>query len=296
MLTLILLLAPVLSAHAVEMHACTPASEAQKPVLLWSTKGFSKPESVVFDARSKTYFVSNLAGGGKEKDGIGWISKLDSRGKIVKARWVQGLNAPKGLAIQNDLLWVSDIDSIAAFDLKAGKRAQLIQVPGAQFLNDVVASKTQVFVTDMMTNRIHAVEGDAQHVFMQGAELDSPNGITFSAQGLLLASWGHDLQPDFSTPTPGRVFDIDLQTKAMTAWTAKPLGNLDGLERDGTDAVIVSDWNAGKVFHLKRSGECRILLEGFKGSADLTFLPDSRTLVLPLMGEDRVVAYRVPMF
>ena len=54
-------------------------------------------------------------------------------------------------------------------------------------------------------------------------------------------------EPDFSTKVPGRLFAIDLKTKATTLITPKPFANIDGLESDGRGGFIVSDWNAGNI-------------------------------------------------
>jgi hypothetical protein len=278
------------------LHSCIPASEAQRPIPLWSTAGFEKPESVVWDVASKTYFVSNVAGVPNEKDGQGWISRVGKDGKLLTPKWFEGLHAPKGMALVKGSLWVSDIDALAEIDIANAQLKKRYEVPGAGFLNDVTAlgPNGAVLVTDMAKNRIHRVENGRVSLALESSRLEGPNGITAQGASLLLATWGAGMKPDFSTTAPGRVYDLNLRSGKLKPWTQKPLGALDGLERDGSEAVFASDWKAGKVFHLKRNGACVELLEGFQGSADLTFVPATRTLVLPLMGEDRIAAYRVP--
>ena len=88
---------------------CSVPETAKRPVLLWSTEGFSAPESVVYDAEKSFFYVSNVDGSPVAKDGRGWLSKLAKDGKMIKPKWVDGsraiskrwkgaLNAPKGLA------------------------------------------------------------------------------------------------------------------------------------------------------------------------------------------------------
>lgn len=64
------------------------------------TKTLDAPESAYFDEGSQAWYVSSLGGGSVtlEEDNYGWISKLDKNGKIIKSRWVEGLNAPTGMA------------------------------------------------------------------------------------------------------------------------------------------------------------------------------------------------------
>ena len=79
----------------------------------------------------------------------------------------------------------------------------------------------------------------------------------------------------------------------MKDWTNLRIGNLDGIEFVDNNTVIVSDWKAGKVFKVKKSGTCTTLLSGFKGSADLTYIPSKNIIVIPLMLENKVVAYKL---
>jgi hypothetical protein len=61
-----------------------------------------------------------------EKDGNGYISRLTPDGKMASAKWVTGLNAPKGLRSAGSTLWVSDIDEIVAIDIGSGKITQRV--------------------------------------------------------------------------------------------------------------------------------------------------------------------------
>jgi hypothetical protein len=290
--------------------ACPSAPAAQAPQLLWSAGGFSAPESVVFDPATKHFYVSNVVGNPTERDGRGWISKLSPKGKLTAAVWADGrkglgkdtskpLNAPKGLRLRNGQLWVADIDEVASFQIATGKKSTSVTIPGAQFLNDVAisASGSEVYVSDTITGRIHSVQKSPPHsVLVEGESLEHPNGLLTVGTKLLVAAWGPGMKGDFSTKGPGHLIAVDPQTKAVSRWLEPGIGNLDGLEQDGADAVLVSDWMAGKVFRIGKDGSCVTLLEGFKGSADLSFIAETRTLVIPLMGEDRVVAYKLPKF
>ncbi len=77
----------------------------------------------------------------------------------------------------------------------------------------------------------------------------------------------------------------------VTPVTPEPLGNLDGVERDGAGGYVVTDWRAGKVFHVSKSGEAKLVLALPQGAADHAVLLDTKTLVLPRMLENRVTAY-----
>ena len=84
------------------------------------------PEAARFDPELGVYFVANINGSPLGKDGNGFISRLTRDGKVDSLKFIAGgrggavLNAPKGMAINGDTLWVADIDVARAFDARSG--------------------------------------------------------------------------------------------------------------------------------------------------------------------------------
>src|SRR5436190_1914394 len=76
-----------------------PAKESNpaKPGLWTLDKGLAQPESAYFEPTTQSIYVSNVQGSPVEKDGQGYISKVSPDGKMVAEKWVDGLNAPKGM-------------------------------------------------------------------------------------------------------------------------------------------------------------------------------------------------------
>jgi hypothetical protein len=76
-----------------------PADDKPMLPLAWEvTDGVQAPESAYFDAASGFVFVSNIGGGGPtDKDGDGYLSKWTPDGQVVAAKWISGLNSPKGI-------------------------------------------------------------------------------------------------------------------------------------------------------------------------------------------------------
>ena len=117
--------------------------------------GFATPESVLHDTAADLYLVSNINGSPLEKDDNGFISRVSPEGQVVALKWIDGaaegvtLNAPKGMAISGDTLYVADIDALRMFDRATGAPKGQIAVEGATFLNDLaVAPAGGVYLTD----------------------------------------------------------------------------------------------------------------------------------------------------
>ena len=283
--------AAAIAALLVLLDACATAS-----IEPWATsEPLNRPESVYLDPGSGVLFVSQvgLRPGGTpvDKDGNGVISKLTKQGTVVTANWVTGLNSPKGMRSQGGTLWVADVDEVVGIDIAGGKIVSRTRIEGAKFLNDVAtAPDGSVYVSDMLTSKIHRIKDGKFSTFAEGEQLEYPNGLLVEGDNLVVAAWGKP-EADFSTKVPGHLYRLNLATGAKTLITTAPTGNLDGLESDGRGGYIVSDWIAGKVFHIGPNGETRMLRQFKQGTADITYLPASRTLIVPHMLENRVQAY-----
>lgn len=287
----------LISSNASKSDILCPV-DSKVPAKLWETSGFDGPESVVYDHRRKKYYVSNVAGNPTDKDKNGWISKLNSDGSVAKKKWINSskIHAPKGMRIKRNNLWFSDIDQVVSVSIPLRKIVKRISVADSKFLNDVDYSiKTgSVYVTDMFTDKIHVInKSSSVATFLNSKDLENPNGIAIRGNEMIISSWGPGIKDDFSTEKSGKILSINLKTKKISNWTNLRIGNLDGVEFIDTQTVIVSDWKAGKIFKVKKSGTCTTLLSGFKGSADLTYIPSKNIIVIPLMLENKVVAYKL---
>ena len=98
----------------------------------------------------------------------------------------------------------------------------------------------------------------------------------------------------FATKTPGHLLTVSFADRKLAdLGDGRPVGNLDGLEADGAGNYFVTDWMAGGLLRISPSGEAVLLLDLPQGSADLEYVADKRLIVIPMMNEGKLVAYRV---
>src|SRR3989338_1196638 len=137
------------------------------PAHSFTLSNFETPESFVVDPDDGSYYVSNINGDPLARDGNGYISKINAAGSMVIQKFIGGkkgeplLNAPKGLAIVGNNIYVSDIDAVKAFDKETGKPSAVVDLSkfNVKFLNDLaVGDKGSLFVSDMMANRIFKID------------------------------------------------------------------------------------------------------------------------------------------
>ncbi len=252
--------------------ALPAAAAAQLKVVSDTTlTGFTHPESVGCDAKNKAIYVSEF--GSKlaplDKDGAGYISKWTLDGKLVEKNFLPGdrgekLNKPKGIWVQGNRLWTTDIDSAWVFDLKT-KRGRRVAIPGIQFANDPAVRGIALYVTDNRGDQLFRIEpADFLHLkgepkistVFSGAKVN-PNGIWPAKAGLVVVGFA-------SADEPRAIYRVGKKTRALS----EPIGRLDGVLELKDGSLLVTDWNSGSLFQWSKKMGMRKLAEGFKGPAD----------------------------
>jgi sugar lactone lactonase YvrE len=267
--------------------------QAAEPEKVWQAEGLDGPESAVLDSDEGVLYVSNVNGDAAAADGNGYISKLSLKGEVIDKEWVTGLDAPKGLALHGGKLYVSDIDKLVVIDTETGNIVASHDASGATFLNDVSAHEDgRVFVSDMMENQIWTLEGDQLELWLEDEALGNPNGVLAESDRLLIATWGKPKE-DFSTDVPGHLKAIDYQTKEIRSLGGEPIGNLDGLEADGQGGYLVTDWLSGGLYTFDADGKAEMIMDLNQGSADHEYVEGEKLVVIPMMMDGTVAAYKV---
>ena len=261
---------------------------------LWETDGFLNPESVVYHKPTDALYVSNVNGQGNEKDGNGFISKVSIDGVILEKEWISGLDAPKGLAVYENKLYVADIDALVEIDIPSATITNRYQVIDAKFLNDVAASNNgEIFVSDMMMDRIHSLKDGKFSIWLESPDLLSPNGLHVEEGSLIVGAWGVRTE-GFSTATTGHLLRVKFADKSISSiGDGSPLGNLDGVEADLDGDYYVTDWMAGKFYHVSENGHADLMLTLDQGMADLEFIEEKNLILLPMMLGNKLLAYKL---
>jgi len=263
----------------------SPSISAQVLEDIWQTDPVLKvPESVLYDKGNNRCFISNINGKPTEKNGDGFISIMDKQGKIINLEWATGLNAPKGMDLNGNKLYVADIDRIAVIDTRSGKVLNFIDVPGSIFLNDVATGPDgNIYVTDTRQGTIYMLKADKPEIWSRDSKLKGVNGITVESDYLLIGSQGYLLKGDINTKKVSIIAETDIQ--------------IDGLIPLGNGHYVVSAW-AGKVLYLSPETTPKELFDSEPLSfhtADMGYLPDEKLLLIPTF-TDRVIAKKIVLY
>jgi DNA-binding beta-propeller fold protein YncE len=258
---------------------------AQKLSRLWETDSVLRvPESVLYDANNKILYVANIDGKPDEKDGKGFISKVTPDGAVINLEWVTGLDAPKGMGLSGNTLYVADVTAVAIIDILKGKVINRIEVEGAKFLNDItVDDNGNVYISDSSTGKIHKLTaGNVSLYFESAADFKGPNGLLALKDGLYIA--------DFPT---GALFRLSWEKKLTKIGDTVAGG--DGIIPLNRGEFIVSSWY-GELHAISSGGKLTKLMDTKaqkSNSADLGYNAQAKVLYVPTFFKNTVIAYSV---
>lgn len=277
--------------------AAAPPAKAPAPAVTW--EGLQTPESVLYDAETDTYLVSNINGPPLAKDNNGYISELSPDGKVVKEKLVEGgkkatLNGPKGLALVNGVLYVADIDTVRMFDRKTGAAKGEVKVPGATFVNDLSALDGKVYVTDSGlkadfkpsgTDGLYVIDTTAKKpalkTLLKSKDLHNPNGVLATRDTLYVVTFG-----------AAEVQTYGLDGKKKGEATTLPKGSLDGVIEVG-DELLVSSWDGAAIYRGKPGGEFKQVAGDLKAPADIGYDPKRGRVLVPRFQDNKVEAWEL---
>lgn len=285
---------------AASVDASVEPPKPTGPVAVQRWTGFQTPESVLWDEPNDRYLVSNINGSPMDVDNNGYISVVAPDGKVTTEKWIAGgenkvkLDAPKGTAIANGTLYVSDITVVRQFDLKTGAPKADIKIPGAVFLNDVASSADgTVYVSDtgmklgkngpepQGADAIYSIDKTGKvKTVAKTKDLGAPNGLFLQDKNLLVVSYAAT-----------GLYRIDDKGKMQDS-TKLPKGSLDGIVQAG-DSLLISSWEGSAVYKGKLGGTFEAVLENQQSPADIGWdKKRSRVLVPHFMGNS-VEAYEI---
>jgi sugar lactone lactonase YvrE len=280
-------------------------ADSNVPGRVATIDGFKHPESVRYDSALDVYFVSNINGDPSAKDGNGFISRMRPDGAIDSLMFIAGgrggvtLNAPKGLALVGDTLWVADIDAVRAFNVRTGALVANVDLSGqkALFLNDVcVGPDGAIYVTDT------GIRGTGANAHVKGADrifriapdhsvsvalatdsLESPNGIT----------WDRNGKRFIVVPFNGsrRILAWRIGEKQPTQ-IGFGRGQFDGVEVLPDDRLVVTSWADSSISI--RDGARETIIRDVPSPADIGIDTKRMRIAVPELMKDRVELFTIP--
>lgn len=235
-------------------------------------------ESVLYDSATGKIYVSNIEGTPTDKDGKGSISIIDKNGTIVIQDWVTGLNAPKGMAISDGKLYVTDIDQLVEIDIESATISNKYPVEGAEFLNDVAQYEGKIYFSGMNKGLLHVLDEGTVTTISEGNA--SLNGVAVDSNGDI---YGLD-------ESGLKRFSQDGSSEIINGTVTGG----DGLIILGEGNYVASRW-VGEIYFVSGDGETLLLdtKDIESNTADVGYIPEENLILVPTFFKNKVVAYKL---
>lgn len=267
-------------------------------------EGLQTPESVFYDVEQDLYFVSNINGSPTAADNNGYLSRLNpdtlqgelkfiEGGHAIDGKNVATLNAPKGLAVVGDTLYVADLTTVRRFDRKTGLPKGEVKIPGSTFLNDLATDGKVVYVSDSGlkagaggnfdptgTDAIWEISGDKAKKIASGKDLNRPNGLTVVDGHLWAVSFGAN-----------ELYEVGKGKK--TNVVKIPKGSLDGLVHLTDGTFLVSSWESNSVFRGAATGPFTEVIKNVPSPADIDYDNKRKRVLVPHFMENRITIHHL---
>lgn len=264
-----------------------------------------QPEGVKYDPDQDVFFITNMVGFGSAHDRNGYIVEVRAgnlaNSKVFAENGKAGtvLDAPKGMTIHGDTLWVTDIDVLRGFNRKTGLPLATIDLHplGAVLLNDVtIGGDGAIYITDtgiLMTDkgvihtgpdRIFTIKDGKPSVFAEGSELARPNGIVWDKEQKNLVVVSFD-------PFHSDVYSIS--SDRVRKRIASGNGKFDGVEPLGHGRFLVASWNDSSV-RIVGAGYNRRVAANVIGPADIGFDTRRNRLAVPIGVLNQMQLWQMP--
>ena len=282
------------SAPSLAAEKKPPTTDAKRTLI--KNVSFATPESIEYYATEDVYLVSNINGNALEAAGNGFISKIKPDGSVVDLKWINGnkksivLNAPKGMAIQGNNLYVADINQVQVFELPSGKQKTSVTIKGSTFLNGITPGDGFVYVTDSGlksgkngyapsdTDAIYKIWANGKYeLVIKDKNMGHPNGIVENGSDIIVVTFG-----------TGKVFRIDTAGKRH-AMPTPPKGSLDGLLMLDDGRLLISSWDESAIYILNKNNTYSILADSLDAPADLGFDTKRNRVLIPLFKQNKLV-------
>ena len=251
---------------------------------------FKNPNRLIIDKKTGYIYVSNMNGSPLAKDDNGFISRISPDFKIVTLRYLDGalndyeLDAPKGMAIKNGIIYVADINVVRGFDLEKRVNVQNIDLApyGAKYLVDLAFTpQGKLLVSDASYNAIFEItfkKGASVRVFLHSPLLKSPSGIAVLPDGgvLIVSSRG------------GNIWEWDKGKFHGLLEKRTYYRYLEDVDYDKERNLYFSDLPLGRVFRLDRKGRISTFPGTFFSPQGITIDRKNKRMFVVESGIDKV--------
>ncbi|MFR9651783.1 MAG: hypothetical protein SNG35_07160 [Rikenellaceae bacterium] len=247
-----------------------------------------------------TILISNFGGSALNPlntDGLGYITQLNNGALTLLIPADGSLSAPKGMAEEDDYLYIADVGKVVVYNLnKLKAKPQTILFPeGELFVNDIVIEDDIAYISVTNTGNIYTLNvASPANLSSESLQLyttiPGANGLVIEDDVMYIASY----PPDGNTTADNVIYTVENLRNPTPRKLFNRMGQYDGLAIED-DRLYFTNWVDGEVGYLDLKTNAVTLLDmgelSFSGPADITIEDD--ILYIPDLPNSRLVIYEL---
>ncbi len=237
---------------------------------------FCEPETVL-PLPDDTLLVSNVCG--FQEPGSGFLTLLDADGSVIDWRIVSALDAPTGMALRNNRLFIVDKNRVKIFTWPEYEPLETIDLD-TEVANDIAVSCAgTIYVSDTAGGKVIEIGHDrTQSVLTAKSQFSGANGIHLDGNMLYVGG--------------SRLWRVDLSDQSVTAIGPEWLTDIDGIEME-PDGTLQLTPVGGPLVRFRNSDSVEILGGEGISSANHGYAANLGLALIPTGFDNTVIAIRV---
>ncbi|MEO8761857.1 MAG: hypothetical protein ABI388_10355 [Bacteroidia bacterium] len=257
---------------------------------------FKHPENVCIISSAKILIADigkTLKSSEMDSDGVIYQCTIDNINAKNKLNKTFKLNAPKGMTLSGNILFIADINRIVVVNIETGlKIDEIVFADTTVSLNDVFLLDDNTLLASVTNqHELYAITIASKEIInLSNNSVYGANGLCKDENKVYICG--------FSSKENGKgsIYEYDLEHN-KTNLIIKDVGHLDGIKLYNKK-LLVSDWGAdynhGKIWEVDiKTKQAIIVLEDelLQSPSGFDLLGD--TLILPCLDDGDVLVYKL---
>lgn len=266
-------LIPLLAAAIIAASGLDPI-EAD---IAWTAKGeFCEPETVI-SLPDGQLLISNVCD--FRTQGNGFLTLMSPQGEVLDWHVVEGLDAPLGMDMLGDRLYVIDKNRVKIFNWPDFELHKTIDI-NTSVANDLAVSPDgTVYVTDTAKHQVIRLSTDGNQSVLTGeAQFGGANGIALADNNLYVGG--------------KRLWRVNLLDGSVETLGPEWLADIDGIELE-PDGTIQITPVAGPLVRYRGENDLEIIAGPGISSANHGFVASLHLVLIPTGFDNTVIAIRL---
>jgi hypothetical protein len=254
----------------------TPPEPIQADIA-WVAEGeFCDPETVL-PLPDDTLLVSNMCV--SRGTGNGFLTLLSAKGEALNWRIVDGLDAPLGMALVNEQLFVVDNNQVKIFRWPGYELLATLALETVVANDVAVGWDDSIYVTDTARHEVVVISPElGQFVLTGQAQFKGANGIHIDGEDLYVGG--------------ARLWHVDLRDNIVTTIGPDWLVDIDGIEMEADGTLQITPV-AGPLVRYRSDDDVEIHAGDGVSSANHGYSASLNLSLIPTGFDNAVIALRI---